>query len=60
MEYIVVQVPTAKGIVYGFEAKILSKHLSKEYAEEAAFLIWVDEPAPDKRDYYSIEVVEKG
>jgi hypothetical protein len=58
LPYKVVQVPTALGIVSGlFQGKILSEWVHKEDAEYSAYLHWVDEPSPDKRNYYKLEVV---
>lgn len=57
--YKVVQVPTALGIVSGLaKAKVVGEFENKEDAEECAYLEFADEPAPDKRDYYSIKVIE--
>lgn len=57
--YKVVQVPTVLGIVSGLaKGKVINEFEKKEDAEECAYLEWVDEPAPDKADYYSIQVVK--
>lgn len=55
----VVLVPTIKGYLTSmYKFKLLGQYKDKLSADEFAYLYWVDEPAPDKVDFYRIEVIK--
>jgi hypothetical protein len=53
----VVEVPTPLGVMHDIKGRLVGEFEKKEDAEESAYLEYVDEPAPDKEDYYSLKVI---
>lgn len=60
MAWQVWRVPTERAIALGWYSlgPIGDPHAKKEDAEMEQHLEWVDDPAPDKHDYYSLEIRE--
>lgn len=57
MSYHVVFVPTAKGILVGLNGRIVGTFETKDNAEECWYLTYHDDRAPDRSEYYNVEIV---